>query len=124
DFNRDVRPILSDKCFACHGPDAVAKKIPLRLDSEAAAKAAIVPGDPAASAVVKRITAAKPGMRMPPVSSGLKLTDTEIGVLTAWIKQGAPWQKHWAFLTPVRKPLPSISDKSWAKNAIDFYVAE
>src|SRR6476646_495694 len=79
DFNRDVRPILSDKCFTCHGPDAVAKKIPFRLDSEAAAKAdlggrhAIVEGDPAASGMIVRITAEKPALRMPPVSSGLKL---------------------------------------------------
>src|SRR5215207_4185782 len=94
EFNRDVRPILSDKCFLCHGPDAVAKKIPLRLDSEAAAKQAIVPGDPAASAVVRRITAEKPGMRMPPQHSGLKLTDVEIQTISEWIKQGARWQKH------------------------------
>src|SRR5688572_8732282 len=77
EFNRDVKPILSDKCFLCHGPDATAKKIPLRLDSEAAAKAdtggrrAIVEGDPAASTLVKRVTADKPAMRMPPVHSGL-----------------------------------------------------
>src|SRR5215211_1899291 len=95
DFNRDVRPILSDKCFSCHGPDAVAKKIPLRLDNESAAKAdlggrkAIVDGDPAASGVVKRITAEKPAMRMPPAYSGLKLTDTEIQTLQEWIQQGA-----------------------------------
>src|ERR1044071_3788520 len=83
-FNRDVRPILSDKCYGCHGPDAVAKKIPLRLDSEAAAKAdlgggrrAVVEGDPAASQVVRRITADNKGMRMPPVYSGLKLSDEE-----------------------------------------------
>src|SRR3954454_12743796 len=103
DFNRDVRPILSDKCFSCHGPDAVAKKIPLRLDSEAASKAdlgghrAIVDGDPGASAVVKRITADKPAMRMPPVYSGLKLNETEIQTVQEWIRQGAQWQKHWAF---------------------------
>src|SRR6476646_3265628 len=82
DFNRDVRPILSDKCFTCHGPDAVAKKIPFRLDSEAAAKAdlgkgrrAIVEHDASSSIVMQRITA-KPALRMPPVSSGLKLTDS------------------------------------------------
>src|ERR1700722_13698918 len=80
-FNRDVRPILADKCYSCHGADAVAKKIPLRLDSEAAAKAglggrrAIVEGDPVASQLVKRITAENKAMRMPPVYSGLKLTD-------------------------------------------------
>src|SRR3954447_23163596 len=86
-FNRDVRPILSDKCFGCHGPDATAKKIPLRLDSEAAAKAdlggrhAVVPGDTENSELVRRITAATPARRMPPAYSGLKLSDTEIGTL-------------------------------------------
>jgi hypothetical protein len=130
DFNRDVRPILSDKCFSCHGPDAVAKKIPLRLDSEAAAKAdlgghrAIVDGDPAASAVVKRITADKPAMRMPPAYSGLKLNDTEIQTIQDWIRQGAQWQKHWAFIAPVRRALPEVSDAAWAMTPIDRFVLE
>src|SRR5215471_7777842 len=84
EFNRDIRPILSDKCYSCHGTDAVAKKIPLRLDSETAAKAdlggrrAIVEGDPAASQLIKRITADNKAMRMPPAYSGLKLSDAEI----------------------------------------------
>src|SRR5438094_8617877 len=83
EFNRDIRPILSDKCYSCHGADAVSKKIPLRLDSEAAAKAdlgghrAIVEGDPAASRMIQRITATIKANRMPPVYSGLKLTDGE-----------------------------------------------
>ena len=124
EFNRDVRPILSDKCFLCHGPDAVAKKIPLRLDSEAAAKRAIVPGDPVASAVIRRITAEKPALRMPPLHSGLKLTEVEIQTISDWIKQGARWQKHWAFIPPVRKPLPQTNDRTWAKNGIDNFVLE
>ena len=130
DFNRDIRPILSDKCFTCHGPDAVAKKIPLRLDSEAAAKAdlggrrAIVEGDPDASTVVKRISAEKPAMRMPPVHSGLKLTDLEIQAIQEWIRQGAKWQKHWAFIPPVRRPLPAVSDASWTKTPIDNFVLQ
>ena len=130
DFNRDIRPILSDKCFSCHGPDAVAKKIPLRLDSEAAAKAdlggrrAIVEGDPDASTVVKRITAEKPAMRMPPVYSGLKLTELEIQTIQEWIRQGAKWQKHWAFIPPVRRPLPAVSDAGWAKTPIDNFVLQ
>jgi hypothetical protein len=131
DFNRDVRPILSDKCFTCHGPDAVAKKIPFRLDSEAAAKAdlgngrrAIVDHDAASSVVVRRITSEKPALRMPPVYSGLKLTDAEIETIREWIQQGAPWQKHWSFLQPVRKPLPGVAGKTWARNAIDFFVLE
>src|SRR5436190_9239732 len=95
DFNRDVRPILSDKCFSCHGADAVAKKIPLRLDSEAAAKSdlggrrAVVEGDPASSQMIRRITAENKAQRMPPVYSGLKLSVAEIATLRDWVAQGA-----------------------------------
>src|SRR5580704_10988782 len=96
EFNRDVRPILSDKCFTCHGPDAVAKKIPFRLDSEASAKAdlgrgrhAIVDGDVTASELIGRIAAEKPALRMPPAYSGLKLTDHEVETLRNWVAQGA-----------------------------------
>ena len=121
EFNRDVRPILSDKCFTCHGPDAVAKKIPLRLDSEAAAKRVIAPGDPAASLLVRRITAA-PATRMPPQWSGLKLSDPEIETLKEWIAQGAKWEKHWSFLPPKRAPLPDVKDASWPRNAIDRFI--
>src|SRR5215831_20964433 len=94
-FNRDIRPILSDKCFGCHGPDAVAKKIPLRLDSESAAKAdlggrrAVVEGDAAASQLIRRITAENKAMRMPPPYSGLALSPREIETLRLWIEQGA-----------------------------------
>src|SRR5580692_1338435 len=109
EFNRDVRPIFSDKCYVCHGPDAAAKHVPFRLDSEAAAKAelsggkhAIVAGDPDASEIIQRVTAAKPALRMPPVVSGLKLSDAEIDTLRQWIAQGAEWQKHWSLIPPVR----------------------
>src|ERR1700722_19546182 len=112
EFNRDVRPILSDKCYSCHGTDAVAKKIPLRLDSEAAAKAdlggrrAIVEGDPAASQMIQRITSPNKATQMPPVYSGLKLSDEEVSTLREWVAQGAKWQKHWSFIAPVRPDLP------------------
>jgi hypothetical protein len=128
EFNRDVRPILSDKCFLCHGPDAAAKKIPLRLDSEAAAKAdlggrrAIVEGDPAASNLVKRITAEKPGTRMPPVQSGLKLADSEIETLKSWVEQGAKWQKHWSLIAPAHVAPPQVGNAQWARNGIDHFV--
>src|SRR5947207_6210505 len=100
EFNRDVRPILADKCLSCHGSDAAAKKIPLRLDSEAAAKAnlggrrAVVESDPSASQLIRRITADNKALRMPPVYSGLKLTDREIDTLRQWIAEGAKGQKH------------------------------
>src|SRR3954471_21977432 len=106
EFNRDIRPILSDKCNRCHGPDAVAKKIPLRLDREAVAKSdlggrrAIVEGDPASSEMIRRITAEKKAVRMPPAYSGLTLSDRDIETLRTWIAQGAKWQQHWSFIPP------------------------
>jgi hypothetical protein len=128
-FNRDIRPILSDKCFICHGPDAAAKKIKLRLDSEAAATAelsrgrrAIVPGQPDQSELVKRITHADEAMRMPPADSGRTLTKREIEMLTEWIRQGAKWETHWAFIPPVKPALPAVKNAAWPKNAIDYFV--
>ncbi|MBY0372904.1 MAG: DUF1553 domain-containing protein [Bryobacteraceae bacterium] len=109
EFNRDVRPILSDKCFACHGPDAKTKNIALRLDVEADAKArAIVPGKPEESELIKRVTAERPARRMPPAFTGHKLSEKEIETLKQWIREGAPWQAHWAFLPPQRAANGSI----------------
>ncbi len=129
EFNRDVRPILSDKCYSCHGTDAANKKIPLRLDSEAAAKAdlggrhAIVDGDPASSQLILRITSENKSTRMPPVYSGMKLTEAEIATLRDWVAQGAKWQKHWAFIPPVRPALPALKNSAWPRNPIDAFVA-
>jgi Protein of unknown function (DUF1553)/Protein of unknown function (DUF1549)/Concanavalin A-like lectin/glucanases superfamily/Planctomycete cytochrome C len=122
EFNRDIRPILSDKCFVCHGPDAPAKRIRLRLDSEAPARAAIAPGKPEASKLVQRITHADDAMRMPPADSGRKLTPREIELLTEWIRQGAPWQTHWAFIPPTRPAPPPVKNAAWVRNAIDRFV--
>ena len=123
EFNRDVRPIFSDKCYVCHGPDAAAKHVPFRLDSEQAAKAdlgggrhAIVEGNPDQSELAKRTASAKPAMRMPPPSSGLALSPSEIATLREWVAAGAKWQKHWSFIPPVRPDVPP------GKNAIDFFV--
>ncbi len=131
EFNRDVRPILSDKCFACHGPDAAAKKIPFRLDHEADAKAAlaggrhaIVEGDPAASTLVQRIRSTNTAQKMPPVYSGLKLTDGEVQTLETWVREGAKWEKHWSFIPPERKPVPHVSSQAWVRNPIDSFVLE
>ena len=129
DFNRDIRPILANKCLACHGPDAPAKKIKLRLDSEAAATAdlgqgrrAIVAGQPQQSELVRRITAQDEAERMPPSYATHKLTQAEIELLIEWIKQGARWQQHWAFIPPVRPALPAVKNNSWPRNAIDYFV--
>jgi mono/diheme cytochrome c family protein len=131
EFNRDVRPIFSDKCYTCHGPDAAAKHVPFRLDSEPAAKAdlgggkhAIVAGDPDASEIVRRVTAAKPALRMPPLSSGLKLSDAEIDTLRQWITQGAEWQKHWSLIPPVRPALPENKNAAWPRNPIDRFILQ
>jgi mono/diheme cytochrome c family protein len=107
-FNRDVRPILSDKCYGCHGPDAASKKIPLRLDSEAAARPVVAGGSDAK--LVQRIASDKPAFRMPPVYSGLSLTPKEIETLRVWVEQGAKWEKHWSFVPPDRPPLPAVKE--------------
>jgi len=131
DFNRDIRPILSDKCFACHGPDGPNKRIKLRLDSEAGMHAdlgggrrAVVPGSLEQSELVRRITAEDEAVRMPPVYSGRTLSGREIELIKEWIRQGAEWQKHWSFLPPVRPELPQVKHQSWPKNPIDYFVLE
>src|SRR5215475_10858665 len=131
DFNRDIRPILADKCWSCHGPDAAAKKIKLRLDSEEAATAdlgggrrAIVPGAVERSRLARRITASDEAMRMPPVDSGRSLSQAEIDLLIEWIKEGAKWGKHWSFVAPVKPSLPQVKNGDWPKNAIDYFVLE
>lgn len=128
EFNRDIRPILSDKCFICHGPDARAKGVPVRLDIEDEAKAerngrrAIAPGDPAASLILQRITHEKKVMRMPPAATGLQLTSAEIETLRQWILEGAKWQAHWAFIAPVKTPVPPVNLVSWPRSPIDSFV--
>jgi len=129
EFNRDIRPILSDRCYTCHGPDTNKRQSKLRLDIESVAKSdlgghfAIVPGDASSSELIRRVTSDDKARRMPPAYSGAaKLSDGEIDLLTRWITQGAPWQKHWSFLTPVRPELPQVSDPSWPKDPIDRFI--
>jgi Protein of unknown function (DUF1553)/Protein of unknown function (DUF1549)/Concanavalin A-like lectin/glucanases superfamily/Planctomycete cytochrome C len=134
EFNRDIRPILSDKCFQCHGPGT--QQATLRFDLEEGAKHAlaggrfaVVPGDPASSQVIRRITAADPAIRMPRSqggrASGEPLTDTQIALLTRWIEQGARWQKHWSFIPPERPAPPTgLKDASWVRNPIDAFVLQ
>jgi hypothetical protein len=124
DFNREVRPILSNKCFACHGPDDKARKAELRLDRRDAAlkKEAFVPGKPDESELVRRITSTEADELMPPAKSGKKLSKAEIATLTRWVKDGANYAKHWAYVPPVRPELPAVKDASWVKTPIDRFI--
>jgi len=126
EFNRDVRPILSDKCFICHGPDAAAKKVPFRLDREEFAKAelgggrhAIVAGNPAASALLDRITSSDPARRMPPAYTQQTLTVAEIATLRQWIEEGAQWELPWSLIAPKRIEPPAVAAVS---NPIDRFI--
>ncbi|MCY3759523.1 MAG: c-type cytochrome, partial [Acidobacteria bacterium] len=129
DFNRDIRPILADNCYACHGPDQNQRMAGLRLDLQDSALGrldsghrAIVPGNPEESQLIRRITAGDEALKMPPAYSGKELTRQQIDLLTRWIRQGAPWSRHWAYVRPERPPLPKVADKSWPANAIDFFI--
>jgi hypothetical protein len=127
-FVRDVRPILTRNCFACHGPDEAQRKAKLRLDTREGAfaarenGAAVVPGSLEASELYQRITIDDPTLRMPPVKSGKALPKEQSDIIKRWIEQGAKWESHWAFETPVRPPLPAVKDASWAKNPIDRFI--
>ncbi|HEU5434755.1 MAG TPA: DUF1549 domain-containing protein, partial [Thermomicrobiales bacterium] len=127
-FNRDIRPILSDHCFQCHGPDAAHRQADLRLDTEAGAKAdlgghrAIAPGDVAASELVRRIKAADAEERMPPADFKRPLSADEISALEKWIAQGAKWQGHWSFIPPVRPNPPAVHKATWPRSPIDAFV--
>jgi hypothetical protein len=116
DFDRDVRPILSDSCFACHGPDDKRRMANLRLDiEEGVAKVA-------KTRLLERIAAADPAARMPPPKSGLTLTGAQIAIIRKWVEQGARWERHWAFSPPQRPSLPAVRNQKWTRNAIDSFV--
>jgi len=119
-FNRDIRPILSDNCFYCHGPDASHRQADLRLDlrEEAVAAQAIVPGKPAESSIVARINSTDPDELMPPPESHKKLDAKQKALLTRWIEQGAEYQKHWAYQPPVKAAVPADA------KAIDHLVQQ
>ena len=123
DFNFAIRPILADRCFICHGPDKQNRKADLRLDiAESAYDVAIVPGKPAASELIRRITA-HDDKRMPPAKSNLTLSMEEIERLRRWIAEGAEYKKHWAFLPlPARVPVPAVSDGAWPRNPLDNFI--
>jgi mono/diheme cytochrome c family protein len=128
EYNRDVRPILADHCFACHGPDKNTRKAGLRLDTPEGATGpreggpVVVPGKPADSELVKRIGHDDLKQRMPPAKFGKPLTPAEIAVLTRWVEQGAKYQDHWSRLPVRRPPLPEVRGKEWVRNPIDAFV--
>ena len=131
DYNFHIRPILSDKCFKCHGPDANKREAGLRLDTKKGAFAvlensedvyAIVPGDKNASELFHRITTTDSSALMPPPEANLSLTAREIELIEKWIEQGAEYKKHWAFIPPEKKELPKAKRSQWAKNEIDYFI--
>ncbi len=131
DFNRDIKPILSNRCYFCHGPDPEERQggiDGLRLDTREGAledlggHAAIVPGDAAASMLIERITSAEEGVIMPPLDSGHKLTPGEIKLLRQWIEQGAPYAEHWSYVPPVRPELPHVKRADWPRTPVDHFI--
>ncbi len=128
EFNRDVRPILSENCFVCHGPDANKRQAELRLDTEAGLFGAdsktkpVVAREVGASEIIKRIVSVDPEQLMPPVDSGKKLSPRDIAILKKWVEQGASWQGHWSYLKPVRAAVPSATDAAFVRNDIDRFV--
>jgi hypothetical protein len=134
DFNRDIRPILSNNCYFCHGPDEKERKggsegkAGLRLDTEdglsadLGGHAAIVKGNPDASELIKRVISGDPDTVMPPAKTGKKLTPREIDLLRRWVKDGATFSKHWSYAKPVRPVVPQPKDATWAKNDIDRFL--
>ncbi|MDD9866163.1 MAG: DUF1549 domain-containing protein, partial [Verrucomicrobiales bacterium] len=121
-FNRDVRPILSENCFECHGPDAAKRKADLRLDAGELGQALIVAGKPGESEFYQRIVHADPDERMPPPDSGHALSAVEVETLRRWIEQGALWEKHWAFIVPKRPAVPASHGSPWPRGAIDRFI--
>ena len=129
DFTRDVRPILSEHCFKCHGPDDAARQAKLRLDLRDAAlsksesgSVPVVPGKPDASEVVRRILSHDPDEMMPPPAANKPLSEQKKKILRDWIAAGAPYKAHWAFVPPRQAPPPLVHDLAWPRNAIDRFV--
>ncbi|MDE0961278.1 MAG: DUF1553 domain-containing protein [Planctomycetota bacterium] len=127
-YDRSIRPILADRCYPCHGPDAATRKAKLRLDRRDNAVAprsdgaVIVPGDAASSLMLERLRLDDPADRMPPPESKLEVSQAEIELLERWIEQGAPFNQHWSFVRAERTPPPQPADDQWSKGAIDRHV--
>ena len=129
DYNRQVRPILANHCYKCHGPDAAERKAELRFDVRASAigkgesgELAIVPGDPKASELIKRINATDDDVRMPPKETNKTLSASEKEILTRWIAEGARFETHWAFIAPQRPAVPQVKRGVWSRGEIDRFI--
>lgn len=125
DFNRQIRPLLADNCFACHGPDDKQRKADLRLDQREEAVGAdrpVVPGRSGKSELMVRVTSTDSSKRMPPPKSGKKLTPEQVDLLRRWIDQGAGWSEHWAFVRPVRPAVPAVRQALWPRNPVDSFI--
>ena len=129
DYDRQVRPILSNHCYACHGPDEAQLQADLRLDLKDPALAelasgghAVVPGDVAASKLFARITTSDPAERMPPADDGKPLSAEQIEILRKWIEQGARWQDHWSYQPVERPAIPDVAGRDWPQTPIDHFI--
>ena len=128
-FNKDILPILSKHCIACHGPDKAQRKADLRLDTKQGLFSSldgfsvVSPGAPDKSLLVERIQAHDPDEIMPPPEAKNPMTQEQIDLLVAWVKQGAEWEGHWAFVTPRVPDLPEVKDMSWGNNPIDRFIS-
>jgi len=131
DYNIHVKPILSDRCFSCHGPDVNTREAGLRLDIAEGAyeplqnnkrKVAISPGKLHKSEVFNRLISGDSNLMMPPPTSNVSLSSQEKAIIIRWIEQGAPYKPHWAYIKPEKSILPQVSDSTWVNNEIDFFV--
>ncbi len=128
-FNKDIRPILADACFHCHGPDPGTRKAGLRLDTEAGFFTAkkgetptVIKGQPGKSSLFERLTSTDEDEVMPPPESHKELKPAQIALIKEWIAQGAPWQPHWSFVAPQQAALPAVKNEAWVRNPIDRFV--
>ncbi|MCA9044831.1 MAG: DUF1549 domain-containing protein, partial [Planctomycetaceae bacterium] len=130
-FKRDIRPLLSDKCFACHGPNEKSREGGLRLDQRAGAfgtadseEPVIVPGDASKSLLIQRITSDDENERMPPPKHGKPLTAAEIDLLKRWVASGAEWEDHWSFVVPVKPEVPQVPGVDAGSSEIDAFIRQ
>ncbi|HVW38584.1 MAG TPA: DUF1549 domain-containing protein, partial [Pirellulales bacterium] len=124
EYNRDVRPILLENCFACHGADSAARKADLRLDQRDAAidAGALTPGKADESELVRRVLSVDPEEMMPPPATKKQLTGKQKEILRRWVAEGAAYQPHWSLIAPARPALPQVQNQAWVRNPIDQFV--